>query len=196
MTPVGTKLLRMGLVLAVLAASLRAGSVEAAEFDFAKFHHELGLRLVSGRAIWDGNVRLHGIMPRFGWVLVGPGNPRWAGVGVTVALEGIFAVAEASHTGCELGLTPLLKLSYPVARRALLFVEGGAGIIGEFIDTPDVSHHFNFTPQAGAGVEIALAPQWSLTVAYRYRHSSNAGLYTENPAFDVHLVQAGLTYYF
>jgi hypothetical protein len=36
----------------------------------------------------------------------------------------------------------------------------------------------------------------ALTLAYRFRHSSNAGIYDENPAFNVHFVQAGLTYYY
>lgn len=195
---VGTQRLRPGLALFVWAVVLLlgAGRSAAADFDFAKFHHELGCRLAYGKNAKDADVRIYGVMPRFGWVLLKPGNPCWAGFGVSLVLEAIFTVADAEKTGGEVGLTPLVKISYPLARRALLFVEGGAGVIGEFFDSPAVPHSFNFTPQVGAGVELALKPQLALTAAYRFRHSSNASLYAENPAFDVHLFQAGITYYF
>jgi opacity protein-like surface antigen len=48
----------------------------------------------------------------------------------------------------------------------------------------------------GAGFDIALTPQVALSVAYRFRHSSNAGIYKENPAFNVNFFQGGLAYYY
>ena len=69
-------------------------------------------------------------------------------------------------------------------------------MITESIDSPALAHAFNFTPQAGGGVDIALNPQLALQVAYRFRHSSNAGIYKENPAFNVNFFQAGLNYYY
>ncbi len=192
------RLRRFGLAIIFLAGLWLAGAAKpwAAEFDFDRFHHEAGFRLVYGKNAKDADVRVYGVMPRFGWVVLKPGNPCWGGFGLAVVLEAVFTLAEAEKIGGEVGLTPLLKISYPVGKRALLFVEGGAGVIGEFLTSSAVPHTFNFTPQVGGGVEIALRPQLALTAAYRFRHSSNASLYEDNPAFDVHLFQAGLAYYF
>ena len=66
----------------------------------------------------------------------------------------------------------------------------------ESIDSPAIAHAFNFTPQFGGGFDIALTPQLALSLAYRFRHSSNAGIYKENQAFNVNFVQAGLNYYY
>lgn len=187
---------KWGILAGALAVGLLSVSAGAGEFRFASMRHEAGLRLLYGKNIKDADVRLVGVLPRFGWVLVKPGSPWLAGLGVSFVLEGIFTAVQAEKDGVELGLTPLLRLTYPWGRQALLFVEGGAGVIGEFFDSPAMPHTFNFTPQVGGGLEVALARNLGLVLAYRYRHSSNAGLYENNPAFDVHLFQAGLSYYF
>jgi len=183
---------------AVLAGMVLAGAYTcaAAEFRLSRVHHEAGLRLLYGKNTKDADVRLLGVLPRFGWVLVRPGSPWLGGLGVSLVLEGLLAAAQAEKDGVELGLTPLVRLSFPLGRHAMVFVEGGAGVVGEFFDSPAVPHSFNFTPQIGGGVEAALRPTLALVVAYRYRHSSNASLYDENPAFNLHLIQAGLNYYF
>ncbi len=125
--------------------------------------------------------------------------PSWplrvGGIGLSFVVEGTISIAEAENTGWEFGLTPLLKLSLPLANRVLFFIEGGAGIVWENFDSPAVAHTFNFTPQVGGGVDIALTRKLALSLAYRFRHSSNAGLYDENPAFNVNLFQVGLLYY-
>jgi opacity protein-like surface antigen len=90
--------------------------------------------------------------------------------------------------------SPSLKVSAWSFR--LAYIEGGAGIISESINSPALAHAFNFTPQAGAGFDIALTPQLALSVAYRFRHSSNAGIYKENQAFNVNFFQGGLNYYY
>ena len=90
----------------------------------------------------------------------------------------------------------MFKASVLLFPGVLAHIEGGAGMITESIDSPALAHAFNFTPQAGCGFDIALNPQLALQVAYRFRHSSNAGLYKENPAFNVNFFQAGLNYYY
>lgn len=190
--------MRLRRALAVLAVVLLGGAAPAAagHFHWPAVRHEAGLRLIYGKNTEGADVRLVGILPRFGWVLIRPGSPWLAGVGVSFIVEGIFTAVRAEKDGVELGLTPLVRLSCPLGRQALVFVEGGAGVIGEFFDSPAVPHTFNFTPQIGGGVEVALVRNLALVVAYRYRHVSNAGLHEDNPAFDVHLLQAGLSYYF
>ncbi len=78
----------------------------------------------------------------------------------------------------------------------MLYAIGGAGVISESINSPAIAHAFNFTPQIGGGVDIALTSQMAIEVAYRFRHSSNAGIYPQNQAFNVTFFQAGLNYYY
>jgi opacity protein-like surface antigen len=90
----------------------------------------------------------------------------------------------------------MVKFSCLVFPSVLAYIEGGAGLISESINSPAIAHAFNFTPQVGGGFDIALTPQLALSVAYRFRHSSNAGIYKENQAFNVNFFQGGLNYYY
>jgi len=159
------------------------------------FSQELGLRLAYGQSASKSTVRLYSLLPRWGIALVRPGNIMGP-VGVSFVLEGILSLAEAEGNGAEFGFTPLIKVSARLFPHVTVFAEGGAGIISESFDSPAVPHAFNFTPQIGAGIDIHLQQRLAWTVAYRFRHSSNAGIYKENPAFNVHFVQTGLTYYY
>jgi hypothetical protein len=178
-----------------LGGLLNSGPALAGGFDFAQVNQEWGLRLAYGKSTHKADVRLYTLLPRWGLVLLRPGQAYSAGLGVSFIVEGIISIADAEDTGWELGLTPLLKLSLPLGNKVLLFIEGGAGLILENFDSPAVAHTFNFTPQVGGGVDISLHRNLALCLAYRFRHSSNAGLYDENPAFNVNLFQVGLTYY-
>jgi opacity protein-like surface antigen len=182
-------------IMLALGGILGAGPAAAGGFDFSQVNREWGLRLAYGKSTQAADVRLYTLLPRWGLVLVRPGHARLGGVGVSFIVEGIVSIADAEDTGWELGVTPLLKLNLPLGERVLLFIEGGAGLILENFDSPKVAHTFNFTPQVGGGVDIALRRNLALCLAYRFRHSSNAGLYDENPAFNVNLFQVGLTYY-
>jgi hypothetical protein len=185
-----------GLMVMVLAAAvLLPGRVKGAEFDVSKFNQEVGLLLAYGKNTKKATVQLYSMMPRWGIFLMPPGK-KWGPFGASFVVEGIASLASADHTGFELGFTPMLKLSCLIFPSVLFHIEGGAGIISESIDSPALAHAFNFTPQVGCGVDIALTPQLALTVAYRFRHSSNAGLYKENPAFNVNFFQGGLAYYY
>jgi opacity protein-like surface antigen len=181
-------------MLAVLLAL--PGVTWGAGFDYGNFNGELGLRFGYGKSTHKASVHLYSLLPRWGIFLVRPGHSILGGVGLSFVVEGIVSIADAEDTGCELGFTPMLKITLPLGRAAMFFLEGGAGMISESFDSPAVAHSFNFTPQVGAGLDIALMPRLGLTLAYRFRHSSNAGIYDENPAFNCHFVHAGVTYYY
>jgi opacity protein-like surface antigen len=180
----------------VLAACvLLPGRAPAAEFDVSKFNQEVGLRFAYGRNTHGATVNLYSLLPRWGIFLVAPGK-SWGPFGASFVVEGIVSIAGAEEVGFEVGFTPMVKFSCLVFPSVLAYIEGGAGIISESINSPAIAHSFNFTPQVGAGFDIALTPQVALSLAYRFRHSSNAGIYKENPAFNVNFVQAGLNYYY
>jgi hypothetical protein len=183
--------------LLVIAALMFPSFSRAADFDIADCRYNLGLRLAYGHHLKSPPVHLYTILPRWGMFLIHPHTSSLPGsLGISFEVEGILSLAEADNTGWEIGVTPLLKFTLPLTRGLHLFLEGGVGIIGENFDSPAVPHAFNFTPQVGAGLDIALASRLGLTVAYRFRHSSNAGLYEENPGFNVQFFQAGLIYFY
>ena len=185
-----------GLMAMVLAAwVLLPGRVLAAEFDVSKFNQEVGLRFAYGKNTRKASVHLYSLLPRWGIFLMAPGK-SWGPFGASFVVEGIASIAGADEVGFELGVTPMVKFSCLLFPSVLAYIEGGAGIISESINSPALAHAFNFTPQAGAGFDIALTPQVALSVAYRFRHSSNAGIYKENPAFNVNFFQTGLNYYY
>ena len=185
-----------GLIVMVLAAAIMLpGMVRGAEFDVSKFNQEVGLRFAYGKNTKTANVQLYSLLPRWGIFFLKPGK-QMGPFGASFVVEGIASIASADTTGFELGFTPLLKISCLLFPSVLAFVEGGAGIIAESIDSPALAHVFNFTPQVGAGFDFALTPQTALTVAYRFRHSSNAGIAEPNPAFNVNFFQCGVNYYY
>ena len=185
-----------GLMVMVLAAlMLLPGRVQGAEFDVSKFNQEVGLRFAYGKNTKTASVHLYSLLPRWGIFLMPPGK-SWGPFGASFVVEGIASIAGAEEVGFELGFTPMVKFSCLLFPSVLAYIEGGAGLITESIDSPALVHAFNFTPQVGGGFDIALTPQLALSVAYRFRHSSNAGIYKENPAFNVNFVQTGLNYYY
>jgi opacity protein-like surface antigen len=183
------------MAMVLVAAALLPGMVRGADFDVSKFNQEVGLRFAYGKNTKKATVQLYSLLPRWGIFLMPPGK-QWGPFGASFVVEGIVSIASAESTGFELGFTPLLKLSCLLFPSVLFYIEGGAGLITESIDSPALAHAFNFTPQVGAGFDIALTSQVALSVAYRFRHSSNAGLYAENPAFNVNFFQCGLNYYY
>ncbi|MGD0970191.1 MAG: acyloxyacyl hydrolase [Desulfobaccales bacterium] len=183
----------VALVLAlVLALPVLA---QGAEFDPDKFNQEMGLDFAYGKNDHHASVRLFSLLPHWGIFLVRPGQ-RLGPFGLSFVVEGILSVADAEQTGFEVGITPMLKASYLLCPRVMLYGIGGAGVISESINSPAIAHAFNFTPQIGGGVDIALTSQMAFEVAYRFRHSSNAGIYPQNQAFNVNFFQAGLNYYY
>ena len=183
------------MVMVLAAFVLLPGRVKAAEFDVSKFNQEVGLRFGYGKNTKTAPVHLYSLLPRWGIFLMSPGK-KWGPFGAEFVVEGIVSVANADEVGFEVGFTPMMKFSCLVFPSVLAYIEGGAGLISESINSNAIAHAFNFTPQVGAGFDIALTSQMALSVAYRFRHSSNAGIYNENPAFNVNFFQAGLNYYY
>lgn len=183
------------MVMVLVAVMMLPGMVRAAEFDVSKFNQEVGLRFAYGKNTKTASVHLYSLLPRWGIFFLKPGK-QLGPFGASFVIEGIASIASADQTGFELGFTPLLKLSCLIFPSVLAYIEGGAGLITESIDSPALAHAFNFTPQVGAGFDIAMTSQLALSVAYRFRHSSNAGIYKENPAFNVNFFQCGFNYYY
>ncbi len=189
----------LGLILTslIIVSMLFPRTLPAADFETADCRFDLGLRLGYGFSMKSPAVHFYSLLPRWGIFLINPHTSTLPGkLGISFELEGIMSIAEARDTGWELGVSPLVKFTLPVTSGLRLFLEGGVGVITQQFNDPRVPHSFNFTPQVGAGLDIAVAPQWAVTVAYRFRHSSNAGLVQPNPGLNVNFFQAGITYFY
>lgn len=188
--------LGLTLVVVSLIALLCVTPGRSAEFALKDCRYTLALRLAYGHHLGAPAAHLYAFLPRWGFFILSPHGPGLKGLGLSLEIEGLVGVADAEDTGWELGLTPMLKLTLPLSKGVHLFLEGGVGVIGENFRHPNVPHAFNFASQIGAGLEVALAPRLGLALAYRFRHSSNAGIYRENPPFNVQFFQAGLVYFY
>jgi hypothetical protein len=158
--------------------------------------YELGLRGGYGQTCKAREtLHFYNVLPRWGVFLTQPDNPYLGKLRLSFLVEGIFGAIQDGNRGWDAGFTPLLKISYPLGP-VLAYLEGGAGIIWENIDSPSFAHCFNFSPQVGAGLDIKIFRNYALSLAYRFRHTSNAGLYAENPGVNSNFFMIGVTYYY
>jgi hypothetical protein len=184
------------MLLSCILSGLLQTTADSAEAFTEDSRFELGLRYGYGQTC-KAHETLHfnSVMPRWGIFLTQPDNPYLGKLRLSFLLEGIIGAVNDGNGGWDIGVTPLLKISYPI-HRVLAYIEGGAGVIWENINTVSYAHCFNFSPQLGAGLDIKLYKNYALSLAYRFRHTSNAGLYAENPGVNANFFLVGLAYYF
>jgi len=177
------------ILVLLMQPTMAAGFTENANF-------ELGLRYGYGQTC-KAHETLHfnSVMPRWGVFLTQPDNPVLGKLRFSFLVEGLVGAINDGNSGWDIGFTPLLKISYPI-NRVLAYIDGGAGIIWENIDSSSYAHSFNFSPQIGAGLDIKIYKNFALSAAYRFRHTSNAGIYAENPGVDSNFFMVGVAYYY
>jgi opacity protein-like surface antigen len=92
------------------------------------------------------------------------------------------------------GVTINLRYTYPVCDRVNIFAIGGSGpnYLGAHTDQ-QANPGFNFIDQVGAGFNIKIIDNLSITAQYRYAHISHAGTRnTVNHGIDSQLCMLGL----
>lgn len=96
------------------------------------------------------------------------------------------------------GITPLLRYSYPIHPRFDIYLEGGAGPIYLGLDTYEQEKSgFSFYDQVGAGVGIHIQPKMSLILGYRFSHISHGRvLQTRNRGIEGNTVIFGFSFSF
>ncbi len=75
-----------------------------------------------------------------------------------------------------------------------LFLSIGGSVMGSTAPIPADGSSFNFTPTAGFGGTVEVAPDVRLYLSARWYHVSNAGLYADNPGRDNLSLWAGLSF--
>lgn len=84
------------------------------------------------------------------------------------------------------GVAPMVRLFLAPGSESGFFIEGGAGanyISRQSIGSRDLGGSFIFSPSGGAGYVFSRKGR-DCALSLRYRHISNAGIYSENAGMD------------
>ena len=126
----------------------------------------------------DLPMRRHGI--KFNW-LVEP----W-----------IAGIHTPNENAVEFGVNPItFKIGYDVGQMVVPYIQGGIGVMATFLqDGLRLGGPFEFDETFGAGLDLFCAPDFALTVGYRYRHMSNASISSDNSGLDTQFVTFGINF--
>lgn len=111
-------------------------------------------------------------------------------------VEPVVSFIHSPDNNVEAGFSLLAKYGYSLTPRLLCFINGGAGALFTSQHAHEISTQVNFIPQLGGGFQCYLANNFFLTIEWRYRHMSNAGIKTPNGGIDNNLFLAGISFAF
>ncbi len=183
----------MTAALLMLLGALGAPAQDAWR-DGAK---ELGLFSGGGPAI-TGGLRDRGFWlagARFGYQLTADHGGGALRGHLQYGVEAIpFYLQFQSSTVYGAGLTPfLLRYHFTANPRVVPLIELGAGILGTRDAVPEGTSRFNFTPQAGVGVQVMTSSGRGVVFGVRYHHTSNAGIARHNPGINAIMLHVGFS---
>jgi len=96
----------------------------------------------------------------------------------------------------EVGINPIgFKLAYDAGQTVVPYFSGGLGVMYTGLQGIKLGGPFEFNETAGVGVEIFLEQGLALTIGYRYRHISNAGIKDDNRGLGTQFGTIGLSWY-
>lgn len=95
------------------------------------------------------------------------------------------------------GVSPLgLKVNFGQRSWIKPFLAASVGFLYFEADVPvPDSSRFNFTPEAGLGVQFFLTQKRAVTLGYKFHHISNAGIGRNNPGMDSHVFYVGFSFF-
>jgi lipid A 3-O-deacylase len=204
--PMKTNTLRCVVVLALLwlAASAAERSAQAVGYPtpFRSGQQSVGIiaghRLAlpiggsSGSNIQE--LRFLYLAPRWGIGLSDPmGGNSWYRGNVELLIEGTFLYCFEPKNGIAGGITPLIRYIFLADERVIPFAQLGAGILALDFNLRRQADGFNFTPQAGLGIQYIVSERAAFTGEWRYLHISNAGIHERNAGINSSLVLLGVT---
>ncbi len=130
--------------------------------------------------------------PQLGFVVKDFRGPRSPVRRFEIVNEGIFG--NAVHPGGRLtGYALLFRFDGRNHGRFIPFFDAGGGMQYTTLHTkaPELSGSFQFSPQAGLGIQYFFDPQRALVLEYRYMHMSNAGIEPPNHGFNASMITIG-----
>lgn len=124
--------------------------------------------------------------------------PALAGNRLRIGIEATGSIIygdHGSHDG-EFALSPLIfDYRYDTGGALVPFVEGGEGIVLTTLRNLDIEGPLEFSSQAGGGVHVFIHPEDAVTLAFRVRHMSNAGIKEPNRGLNTYFFSIGLSHF-
>ena len=112
-------------------------------------------------------------------------------------IEPFLSLVTNPDNNMEVGTSFLLKVGLlPEDWRFQPYVKSGLGMIYMSQHTLDQNTQFNFLINGGTGFHYFFKKQCALTLEYRFRHASNAGIKQPNGGIDTHSCLLGIAYLF
>ena len=96
----------------------------------------------------------------------------------------------------EFGIGLGLKYTYPLMDRLHLYILGSTGPHYMALQTDEQASGFIFADTVGVGLSYRLTPGSAISLGYRYRHLSNAGLKSPNSGVNTQFFTIGYSAYF
>jgi opacity protein-like surface antigen len=182
--------LAVTLVVLLLAALPGAARAEGSRNGL----QEMGVMSGYGWSDRD-NVQFAPLFVHFGWYLpdvIDEPLSRYH-LNLKWVVEPWVAGITNHQNAIELGVSPLLfKLDYDAGQTVVPFFFGGEGVLYTGLQGVNISGPFEFSSFAGAGVHFFLTDQIALSLSYRLRHISNAGIKHPNHGLNTQFVLIGL----
>lgn len=87
------------------------------------------------------------------------------------------------------------SLRYDRGQQFVPFIEGGEGALYTGLRDHALGTHFQFSSQIGGGLEWFFTRTAALSVMYRFRHISNAGISRQNSGMNTNFAMLGFSYF-
>lgn len=113
---------------------------------------------------------------------------------LSLRIEPSLIINFTPRTGVAGGAAAMLRYELTRWGRTRPYLEGGAGIIGLSFSLFDQADGLAFNPTAGVGVVHRFDDRWSLQLACRFQHISNAFTQFPNGGIEAFQYLAGFSY--
>ena len=113
---------------------------------------------------------------------------------VQFQIEPLLSLVTNPDSNMEVGTSFLFKFGLlPESSKIQPYIKAGVGIIYISQHTLDQSTQYNFSSHFGAGFHYFFKKGRALSLEYRFRHLSNAGIKHPNSGIDNHFCLLGIT---
>jgi opacity protein-like surface antigen len=134
------------------------------------------------------------LLPRVGYVV------REMTIGLPGSVEIVaqpgYQILFQDRTAHVGSLSVLLKYNIRTRTDFTPYLELGGGGSYSSTRTGSLGSRFNFSLQAGGGLQYALSDRHALSFAWIYQHLSNAGMYHANPGLNAGLFLLGFSMFY
>ena len=189
---------RVLAVVAVATSIVLSPAEGSAQVDGRSGLQSLGLRVAYGLGERH-NLRFVSLLPRASWFLPHIIDEPLARYDCQAEfiVEPIVSYINGSRTETvEAGVNPLFfSLRYDRGQPLVPFLEGGEGVLYTDLRGENLGTRFQFSSQGGGGLHWFLDRTTALTVSYRLRHISNAGISKHNSGLNTDFFTVGFTWF-